>query len=124
MAYPSDITTKQWQQIKHHFKGENRGKHFQKHTKRKLVNAVLYVEKTGCQWRQLPKDFPKWETVFSFYQRACKSGLWEKIMDEMVEKTRVNAKRNPSPTYGLIDSQSVKTTLASEQRGIDGGKKS
>jgi putative transposase len=87
------------------------------------VNAVLYLVKTGCQWRLLPNDFPPYGAVWSFYRRAVKSGKWEKAMDLLVQKVRKNAGRKPSPTYVLIDSQSVKTTSASEERGIDGGKK-
>ena len=94
-----------------------------KHSKRKLVNAVLYVVKTGCQWRLLPHDFPPHDTVWSFYRRAVASGLWEKILADLVNETRTKSGRKPCPSYVLIDSQSVKTTGASEQRGIDGGKK-
>ncbi len=123
MKYPSDLTTKQWNLIKHLFENENRGKHFREHTKRKLVNAVLYLNKTGCQWRQLPHDFPPYKTVSSFYHRAKVKGTWERILALMVAKVRVNAGRNAAPSYALIDSRSVKTTGASEERGIDGGKK-
>jgi len=80
MRYESDLTTKQWNMIKPLFEAENRGKHLRVHSKRKLVNAVLYINKTGCQWRLLPHDFPKHTTVSSFYQRAVKSGLWEKSL--------------------------------------------
>ena len=124
MGYPSDLSTKQWNKIKHFFENENRGKHLRTQKKRKLVNAVLYLNKTGCQWRQLPNDFPKWSTVSSFYQRAVKSGLWEKIRTALVEETRVKAGRKATPSYGLIDSKSVQTTGKSEEVGIDGGKKS
>ena len=124
MGYPSDVTTKQWNKIKHFFENENRGKHLRTQNKRKLVNAVLYLNKTGCQWRQLPKDFPKRSTVSSFYNRAKNNGLWEKINDELVGASRKKAKRNTKPSYSLIDSQSVKTTGKSEEVGIDGGKKS
>lgn len=124
MRYNSDLTTKQWNLIKHLFEKENRGRHLRVHNKRKLVNAVLYLNKTGCQWRQLPHDFPKYTTVSSFYQRAVKSGLWDRIRELLVTKSREQAGRSPLPSYGLIDSRSVKTTSASEERGIDGGKKS
>lgn len=91
--------------------------------KRELTDAVLYFVKTGCQWRHLPHDFPPYSTVHSFYRRAKNSGLWDKILEHMVAKTREDAGRSPKPTYGIIDSQSVKTVGASEERGIDGGKK-
>lgn len=123
MKYPSDLTTEQWRIVKLLFTGENRGSHFAKHSKRKLIDAVLYIEKTGCQWRQLPHDFPKWSTVKSFYYRAVESGLWEKLRALLVEKSRVDNGRKPEPTYAIIDSQSTKTQYNADDRGIDGGKK-
>jgi putative transposase len=123
MEYSTDLTDKQWKLIESFFIGENRGKHFQAHSKRDLVNAVLYLNKTGCQWRLLPHDFPPYATVWSFYRRAVKSGLWEKIMACLVRKSRTSVGRSVTPSYSLIDSQSTKTTTAAEGRGIDGGKK-
>ena len=119
MGYPTELTDSQWELIKVHFTGMRT----YKWSKRELVNAVLYFEKSGCQWRLLPNDFPPYPTVWSFYRRAKLSGLWERIRYDLVEKTRVKAGRKPTPTYGIIDSQSVKTTGAAEERGIDGGKK-
>ncbi len=116
--YPSDLTDSQWGQIKEFFpEGPN-----SVHHKRSLINAVLYLVDNGCKWRALPHDFPPYSTVHSFYRRARISGLWEKVLDIMVERTRERAGRKPGPTYALVDSQSVKTT-ASQERGIDGGKK-
>jgi len=123
MKYPSDLTTSQWNIVKPLFKEDKRGAHLVKHSKRKLINAVLYIEKTGCQWRQLPHDFPKWNTVKSFYYRAVDSGLWERLRAVLVEKSRIDAGRNPEPSYSIIDSQSAKTMYAADERGIDGGKK-
>ncbi len=123
MSYPSDLKDAQWEIIKEHFKFGNYGNRGT-HEKRSLVNAVFYLTKTGCQWRQLPKDFPPWSTVHSFYHRMKKKGIWEKMMADLVKKSRIQAGRNPDPTYALIDSQSVKTTNKAEARGIDGGKKS
>ena len=122
MSYPSDLKDAQWELIKDHFtfgKYGNRASHEKRH----LVNAVFYLTKTGCQWRQLPKDFPPWSTVHSFYHRMKKRGIWEQIMRELIKKSRMQAGRNPDPSYSLIDSQSAKTTNAANNRGIDGGKK-
>ena len=91
--------------------------------KRELTNAVLYLVDSGCKWRQFPHDFPPYSTVHSFYRRARMNGLWDKILDALVKLTREKAGRNADPTYGIIDSQSTKTVGASEDRGIDGGKK-
>ena len=91
--------------------------------KRSLINAVFYINKTGCQWRMLPNDFPPHDTVWSFFRRAKINGLWEAMNDLLVEKTREKANREKSPTYALIDSQSVKTTTSNEERGFDCGKK-
>ena len=124
LRYDSDLTDKEWGIIEPIFTKAKKGKHLQKHSKRKLVNAVRYLNKTGCQWRMLPKDFPNCQTVHSFYRRAVKNGLWEEMTDMLVQMTRVEAKRNLNPSYALIDSQSTKTTSASDERGFDGGKKS
>ena len=85
--------------------------------------GLLYLLDSGCKWRSLPHDFPPHSTVHTFYRRARIDGLWEKVLDEMVEKTRIEKGRDASPSYGIVDSQSVKTIYASAERGIDGGKK-
>jgi len=117
--YPSDLTEKEWEMIESFFPVGNKSEHH----KHSLVNAVFYIDKTGCQWRQLPHDYPPYGAVWSFYRRARESGMWEKIMDALVQKTRGKAGRTATPSYGIIDSQSAKTVAASEERGIDGGKK-
>ena len=119
MGYKTDLIDDEWNLIKYHFSHCRK----RKHEKRILMNAVLYLIKTRCQWRMLPNDFPPHQTVHSFYRHARLSGLWKAILDDLVKKIRVQAKRSETPTYCIFDSQSVKTTYASEQRGIDGGKK-
>jgi putative transposase len=118
-SYPSDLTDAQWSEIEPLFSKMRE----YKWTKRELMNAVLYFVKTGCQWRHLPHDFPPYSTVHSFYRRARLNGLWERLLQHLVAKTREDVGRGTEPTYALIDSQSVKTVAASEERGIDGGKK-
>ena len=117
--YPSDLTDAQWEIIAGYFPMGNKGGVH----KRSLVEAVLYLVDNGCKWRSLPHDFPKWSTVKSFYYRAVENGTWERVMQFLVRETRKKAGRNEGPSYGLIDSQSVKTVYASDERGIDGGKK-
>lgn len=118
-SYPTDLTDEQWARIAHLFLGMRE----YKYSKRELLNALLYVVDSGCKWRQLPHDFPVWQTVYSFFRRATENGLWDKILQHLVDVTRKKEGRNPNPTYAIIDSQSVKTVYASEQVGFDGGKK-
>jgi len=118
-GYPSDLTDAQWEKISEFFPDGNKSEIH----KRSLLEAVLYLVDNGCKWRALPHDYPKWSTVKSFYYRAVESGLWEKVMDYLARETRKKAGRSEKPSYGLIDSQSAKTVSASEERGIDGGKK-
>ena len=116
--YPTDLTDAQWSKIEALYSGmRNR-----KWSKRELTNAVLYIVKTGCQWRQLPHDFLPYQTVYSFFSRGAKSGLWEKILAHLVEKTRKDTGKSAEPHYALIDSQSVKTVADNEARSINGGK--
>jgi putative transposase len=118
--YDTDLTNSQWEIIKPLF-GNPGNK--SKWEKRELVNAVLYLVDSGCKWRQLPHDFPPYTTVSNFYHNAVDKKILDKILELLVKKTRVTANRTEEPSYALIDSQSVKTVYASENRGIDGGKK-
>ena len=117
--YPSDLTDAEWAIIESMIPVGNKSNWH----KRSLINAVFYIVKTGCQWRYLPRDYPPHDTVWSFFRRARDSGLWERIEGELVKETRKKAGRKEDPSYGIIDSQSVKTVYSGERRGIDGGKK-
>jgi len=118
-GYPSDLTDAEWELIAEFFpQGPN-----SEHPKRSLINGILYLVDNGCKWRALPHDFPPYSTVHTFYRRAKLSGLWEKVLQATVKRVRLKAGRNATPSYGIIDSQSAKTIYASDDRGIDGGKK-
>jgi putative transposase len=122
MGYPSDLTDEEYALIQDLFDVGRYGTS-RKHPVRSLLNAVFYLTKTGCQWRQLPNDFPPYPTVHSFFFRAKQRGIWDKLLQRLVSKSRLAKGRNENPSFALIDSQSVKTTGAAKERGIDGGKK-
>jgi putative transposase len=92
--------------------------------RRWLLDAVFYVNRTGCQWRNLPHDFPKWKTVYNNYWKWRNDGTWKRIHDALVCQVRIAADREPTPTAAIIDSSSAKTTeVGGVQRGYDAGKK-
>jgi len=124
MSYPTDLNDAQWAFLEPIFKsavGKYGNRAFW--DKRVLVNAVLYLNKAGCQWNMLPKDFPPYTTVSSFYHRAKANGIWELVTKALVKADRQEKGRSSEPSYAIIYSQSTKTTGASDERGIDGGKK-
>ena len=116
--FASNLSDSQWAIIKPLLPPPG---HKGKWEKRELIDADLYFVDNGCKWRNQTHDFPPYTTVANFYYAAIRSGLWEKIRAALVERMRTDAGRNPSPSYAINDSQSVKTTYAAEERGIDGG---
>jgi putative transposase len=123
MRYSSDLTDSQWQCIDHRFpKPCKRGRR-RKHTFREPLNGVFYIVKTGCQWRNLPKDFAPWRTVYHYFRLWKINGLWEKIHTHLRERLRLVEGRQAQPSAAIIDSQSVKSTEVSDERGFDAGKK-
>lgn len=120
--YSSDLTDAQWQLIKPLFQQQT----FRDHRPREIVNALFYLNKTGCQWRMLPQGeagFPPWQTVYYHLRQWMAMGLIEELNDRLRRAARVKEGRQPSPSAAIIDSQSVATGRAGGPRGFDGGKR-
>jgi putative transposase len=112
--YPTDLSDAEWNRIEPHMpasKGHGRPR---THSLREILDAIFYVLRSGCQWRLLPHDFPRWPTVYHYFRKWRMDGTWERVNRAL----RVRLERDPLPSAGIVDSQSVRATGVAENSAV------
>jgi putative transposase len=123
MRYTTDLTDTEWNLISYCFPKPAATGRPRKHAYRELLNGIFYLLRTGCQWRNLPKDLPPWPTIYDYFRQWERTELITDIHAHLRDYLRLLAGRQRQPTAGIVDSQSVKGSETCGQRGYDAGKK-
>ena len=121
-SYPSDLTDQQWEIIKKMIPAARAGGRKRSTDTRRVVDAILYLTRTGSPWRYLPSEFPNWKTVHDYFSKWSLMGIWQRINLSLTRQLRAKLQRHETPSLGLIDSQSTKNHYG-ERRGYDAAKK-
>ena len=108
MKYPTDLNDRQWALVEEFTRRPDPRGAVRRHAMRHILNAILYVNKTGCQWRMLPVDFPPWQTVYDHFRRLRERGAWEAMMLELNKKVRQKKGAIPDPPILLLTPKASK----------------
>jgi putative transposase len=124
--YPTDLTEAQWELLGSLLpvrKWRPGGPGRPPYDVRRVINGILYLLKSGCQWRLLPREFGHWSTIYGYFKRWRRQGVWACLMEALRQLERRSQGRQPEPSAGSVDSQSIKAATQGSEVGFDGGKK-